>query len=308
MSIVNNSAFKFRNPVGNVGQQSPVWNAGSINSINVDTDTVQNGDQLYYNQASRMWVTGIIPTNITATGTAANPSYSFQSSTGTGMYLDGANAIGFATNGVERLSISTTAIESQLPIYAATGSTGAANPSYSFHSSTGTGMYLDGANAIGFATNGVERLSISTTAIESQLPVYTSTGATGAPSYSFVGDPDTGIYSSGANSIGFVTNSVQRLGINTLNVTSTLPYASPYATAAGADSGIILSTGVQVMVLTAGAETGPYALTGPAGIAGQILYVRNDSGQATTGGLVVTAAGGAVFVHNGTSWLKVSDS
>ncbi|MBI4055099.1 MAG: hypothetical protein HY402_03085, partial [Elusimicrobia bacterium] len=49
-------------------------------------------------------------------------------------------------------------------------------------------------------------------------------GSVGAPSYSFTGDPDTGVFSSAANVIGFSAGGTQRLTISTTNVSSTLPY------------------------------------------------------------------------------------
>lgn len=48
-------------------------------------------------------------------------------------------------------------------------------------------------------------------------------GAVGAPEYSFLSDPDTGMYLAGANIIAFVTNSLSRLTIGTSGIFPNLP-------------------------------------------------------------------------------------
>jgi len=85
----------------------------------------------------------------------------------------------------------------------------AALPSYSFGTDPDTGMYSSTADQVHFATNGVERLEVSSAGITvtgteiiiSSLGVQvtpTSTGtaeaARAAPVYSFIGDTDTGMY------------------------------------------------------------------------------------------------------------------
>ena len=74
----------------------------------------------------------------------------------------------------------------------------------------------------------------------------------------------------------------------------------------GTDAGVTVPNGTLFFKLTAGTETGAYVLTGPAGIAGQILHARNDSGQATTG-LVTAAGAGAIFAYDGASWLLIAN-
>jgi hypothetical protein len=82
--------------------------------------------------------------------------------------------------------------------------------------------------------------------------------------------------------------------------------AGKYSELAGTDAGVTVPDGTLVCKLIVGTETGAYALAGPAGVAGQMLHVRNDSGQATTG-LVVGASKGASFAHDGSNWLKIAD-
>lgn len=103
----------------------------------------------------------------------------------------------------------------------------AAAPSLAFSSNNTTGMYLVGTNDIGFSTNGVLRLDISTTAVTSTLPILMAT----AQLYSFVGDATTGFGRGSAGTLiltcattaaaivtattfSLINNSVYRVGAN----------------------------------------------------------------------------------------------
>ena len=83
-------------------------------------------------------------------------------------------------------------------------------------------------------------------------------------------------------------------------------FVGSYATAAGADAGLTVPNGTLFYKISAGTETGAFVLTGPSGIAGQILHVRNDSAQATTG-LVTATGAGATFAYDGASWLLIAN-
>ncbi|MBN2407171.1 MAG: hypothetical protein JXJ19_05690 [Elusimicrobia bacterium] len=110
------------------------------------------------------------------------------------------------------------------------------------------------------------------------------------------------VTASGTDSLSISTNTsvAGRLTVGDVLV-------AKYNTAAGNNGGVTVPDGTVVFKLTAGSESGAYALTGPAGSAGQILMVRNDSGQATTG-LATASGGGAVFIHDGSSWLMVAQT
>jgi len=86
----------------------------------------------------------------------------------------------------------------------------AAAPSLSFTSDTNTGMYRVAADQIGFSTGGVLRarfwsggLLMSTATGAGNMP--TGAGTAAAPSYSFYGDTNTGMYRKAADTIGFST-------------------------------------------------------------------------------------------------------
>jgi hypothetical protein len=150
------------------------------------------------------------------TGTAGTPVYSFSSDTNTGMYSSGADTLDFSTNSSKRLSISTSAIvvDPSCIISNATGSAG--TPSYSFTGDLNTGMYSSGADTLDFATGGTKRASISTSAIvvDPSCIISNATGSAGTPSYSFTGDLNTGMYSSGADTLNFATAGTGWVTIN----------------------------------------------------------------------------------------------
>jgi hypothetical protein len=86
-------------------------------------------------------------------------------------------------------------------------------PSIAFESDGGNGFYLAGTDSIGASTNGVNRLTLSTTAFTSTLPFVAPLGAAATPSLAFTGDPNTGIYSPGADQLAISTNGVERINV-----------------------------------------------------------------------------------------------
>ena len=89
-------------------------------------------------------------------------------------------------------------------------------PSHTFNGDLNTGMYSSGADTLDFATGGTNRLSISSAGV---LTLGTSglianvLGAVGAPSYSFTGDTNTGIWSSASDTLNFSTAGSERMRI-----------------------------------------------------------------------------------------------
>lgn len=105
----------------------------------------------------------------------------------------------------------------------------AASPSYSFASDLNTGMTLSGVDEISFAAGGAYSLRIETSFVRTFkhiIPDVTNTntlgnitsafsrlfvnaGTAGAPSSTFGGDDDTGVFSPGANRLGFATGGAE---------------------------------------------------------------------------------------------------
>jgi hypothetical protein len=89
----------------------------------------------------------------------------------------------------------------------------AAAPSLTFTGDTNTGIYSPGADQVAISTNGVARLTTSTTAVSSSLAIDHPLGAVGTPSITFTGDLNTGFYSPAADTLAAVTAGANRLHI-----------------------------------------------------------------------------------------------
>jgi hypothetical protein len=91
-------------------------------------------------------------------------------------------------------------------------------PGLAFADDLNTGIYSPGADQLAITTNGVARLTASTTAVTSSLPVDVPLGTASAPGVAFTGDLNTGIYSPAADQLGIVTNGVERVEFGTTEV------------------------------------------------------------------------------------------
>jgi hypothetical protein len=90
----------------------------------------------------------------------------------------------------------------------------AAAPAIAFESDDGNGIFLSTTDTVGIATNGSSRMTVSTTAVTSTLPVIVPDGTDAAPSVAFTGSgTDTGIYSPGVDQVAVSTNGAARLYI-----------------------------------------------------------------------------------------------
>jgi len=107
-------------------------------------------------------------------------------------------------------------------------------PSHSFLSDTNTGMYLPSPDNLAFVTNGIKRGEFDSTGdflpgvgnsyncgVASRIwkgmyaeNFFVEMGSDTSPSFSFRNDPDTGIYSPGADRLGFVTMGTKRFEID----------------------------------------------------------------------------------------------
>lgn len=109
------------------------------------------------------------------------------------------------------------------------------------------------------------RLSFQTTPTGSTTPVErlrldpagqilaASLGTAALPVWSFTGDPNTGIYSPGADQVAVSTNGTQRFTVSTTAVTSTLPVVAPLG--AAATPSITFSGDLNTGILSPGADT-----------------------------------------------------
>jgi hypothetical protein len=91
----------------------------------------------------------------------------------------------------------------------------AAVPSVTFDESTGTGLFLASSNVLGIATSGVQQLTVDSSGNVSVTGgIASALGTAVAPAYRFTGDPNTGIYSPGADQVAISTGGTRRLVVD----------------------------------------------------------------------------------------------
>lgn len=159
---------------------------------------------------------------LTGNGSYTSPSHGFSSNTGLGAYRAGTDQYGIATAGVARAVFYTNAVEFTYPLGLPNGTAGA--PSYYMSSYPTTGMWGNGANALGFSTSGTNRMTIYTNAVESSLPIYAPNGIVSAPSYSFSNSTGTGLYLVAAGYMGINTSGNIRMYVADTNAGATVVF------------------------------------------------------------------------------------
>jgi hypothetical protein len=103
----------------------------------------------------------------------------------------------------------------------------AGSPSLNFGSETNTGVYRPGAGRFGISILGnlvldVDANGINVTGdVNSTTKLVTASGTAAAPSITFTGDTDTGIYRTGANGVGVAANGAQVARFETTGLTVT---------------------------------------------------------------------------------------
>ena len=94
-------------------------------------------------------------------------------------------------------------------------------PSYSFIGDPNTGMYSSADDQVHFSAGGTERLQVSSSGIEVWGKVYGQQGNAAGPTYSFIADPDSGMYYESANVFALGTGGAERLRISSSGITVT---------------------------------------------------------------------------------------
>jgi len=183
-------------------------------------------------------------------GTAALPAITTTGDTNTGIYFPAADTIAFTEGGVERLRINANG-------QTATNIAGTALlPSFTRVGDENTGIFFPAADTIAFSEGGVEAMRIDSAGNvgigitpTQRLHVSGNILATGsidcgtqflglgtdsatAPSFSFTGDTDTGIFRPTTDQVGITTGGTVRLTTTTAQFTATLPWRGQNGTAA----------------------------------------------------------------------------
>lgn len=181
----------------------PLCNPEVIQNIDVDTGTAQVADINITGDAklgAKLRVGAVAPVLTQATENLYYGNVGGTSSNGSLLLLQ--------MGGADRLRVLLTG-QLQLPL----GS--AAAPSYSFLTDTNTGFYSSGADTIVAVTNGTARTTTNNSGFTLNSGALSSpTGSAAAPTYTFTGDTNTGMYRSAADTLNLATNGVSRLQID----------------------------------------------------------------------------------------------
>lgn len=184
---------------------------------------------------------------------AATPTWSFLGDTDTGIYSSTANVLDFSAGSIRSLSVTTQIL--------GINTASAVTPTWSFLGDTDTGIYSSTANTLNVAVGGTNALSVTSALFSLNVPFGVGNGTAGAPSYTFSGDTDTGMYYSGTNTLSFSTGGSQRLIID----------ASGIVTFTGSTSGNTLADAtLPAQIAIANTATGGFAVT-KAGVSGAIF-------------------------------------
>jgi hypothetical protein len=197
-------------------------------------------------------------------GTAAAPAYTFTLDADTGMFSSGANNINLTTAGVLRITVDSTNLTTTLAVLHPLGT--AALPSMSFTGDTNTGVFSSGADVLDLSAGGTARFQVNTGFLVMNVPLRGAAGSASAPTYTINGDTDTGMFTSGANTLNFTTAGVERgrfAATGEFLMVSLGTSALPAYSFTGDTNTGMFSTGADVLnFATAGVERGRFAATG----------------------------------------------
>lgn len=176
-------------------------------------------------------------------------------------------------------------------------------PGYSFSSEGTLGMYRVSAGVLGFAAGAALVFSISAAGPAFVLPVTFALGTAAAPSITFTGNTNTGIYSPGTSQVSITTAGVDRLAVSAVGVV-TLSDGALVLGSTSANFITSLSAAATLNFQTGGASTrlsidsaGNIAVSGPITTSANVTLLNGVSiGWRDTGG---TARAGAVLSSSG---------
>jgi hypothetical protein len=249
-------------------------------------------------------------------GTFANPALTFSSDNAVGVWNNGGD-LGFKVGSQDCLCVQDTDQDFVIEIFPrardsttrqeirAIGQNGVNRDIISWEAWNGGGGVHDMYELDFKVNSGTDAAPVTTNTFSvTQNGCQVVDGSVTNPAMGFKNETNSGVYRVGAGEVGLAVTGTKIMGIKDAQTTFTNPVVQPYASAAGDNGGVTIPDDTVVFELANGGSV-PFALTGPTAVAGQMLYVYNDSGQNTTG-LVTTNGAGATFAYNGSTWLAIA--
>ena len=268
-------------------------------------------------------------TFIASSGSSASPGFQF-TDTNNGMYLSNSDEVSISAGGVQNIIVKTNEIDLQQNVVVADGktlrviNTSAPGPQIIFAVDAGshTLTLLDTIGTFEFSSNLNVTGSLVAVGSVTGTGVLTNAGSAAAPSFRFSTDTNTGIYSSGADSISIATGGSSIADFSTTislngNTTIANSLASPTLSFFdGTDTGTIafnastnifdVSVGINVTgtFVSSGSVTGAGVLTNAGSAATPSFRFSTDTNTGIYGG----AADQINFSTGGTSRAYITTS
>lgn len=205
-------------------------------------------DSIIWNDVLSLWTkleggnASEFGTFLASDGTAAAPSYSFENDPNTGMFSSAADAIGFSTNGAERLTISSSEVTIQEALVFHSGGAGITTNSTtmgmklaSYSTTVGIGAQTELMEFIvptsaydyrwGYGASNSLTETMFLDSANGTLKVLNNIragfGSAASPGLAFHSDTDTGLFRSDANDLGIATGGSVRMNITSTALTLT---------------------------------------------------------------------------------------
>ena len=178
-------------------------------------------------------------------------------------------------------------------------------PSLSFAGDTNTGIYRPTSDALAVTTGGAERVRFADAACTMQTGVQLllddSTTSASAPALAFDGDPNTGIYRTGADALAITTGGTQRVSVSS---TGLVGIGAPTVEAA-LNTSKLYSEGLSTFQQTA---NGAAAMVVVHNFAGSQTFVQFNQGGAPSTAVGSISVSGGVTAYNTTSDGRLKDN
>jgi len=150
---------------------------------------------------------------VVSNGAAATPSFHFNSSLTTGFYVPTTGELCLSASGVGTLTIKASSAGAVLEVGVLQVPNGTNSlPSLTFGTDPNTGVYRAGADQVGITAGASQVMHFDSVGVSLATGFMDApVGSASAPTYTFTGDVNTGMYASAGDNLEFTTGGTRRL-------------------------------------------------------------------------------------------------